>query len=60
MYGALWRRLPGPLPVKAVLSVVLLVLVSGLLWFFVFPALEERLPFNDVTVEGAGIARSAN
>lgn len=51
MYGALWRRLPGPVGVKMVLSVLLIAGAAALLWFYVFPAVEERLPYNDVTVE---------
>jgi hypothetical protein len=57
MYGALWRHLPGPAAVKLLLSLVLLLAVVAGLWFYVFPAVEERLPYSDVTVEEAGPAR---
>ncbi|MDQ1709359.1 MAG: hypothetical protein QOG49_744 [Frankiaceae bacterium] len=50
MYGWIWARLPGRWPVKAVLAALLLVGVVALLWFAVFPAVEQRLPYNDVTV----------
>ncbi len=53
-YGWLWRRLPGPWPVKAVICVVLVVAVVALLFGVVFPWIEPRLPFGDVTVGGSG------
>ncbi|MCX2731263.1 hypothetical protein OOZ19_13520 [Saccharopolyspora sp. NFXS83] len=49
MYGWIWRRLPGPAPVKIVEAVVLVLMVVALLLFVVFPWLEPLLPFNDVT-----------
>lgn len=49
MYGWIWRHLPGPVPVKIVEAVVLVLMVVALLLFVVFPWLEPLLPFNDVT-----------
>ncbi|HEY0638017.1 MAG TPA: hypothetical protein VGD67_10250 [Pseudonocardiaceae bacterium] len=49
MYGWIWRKLPGPLPVKIVEAMLLLAAVLALLFFVVFPWAEPRLPFNDVT-----------
>ncbi len=54
MYGWIWRHLPGPTPVKAILALVLLVAVVLVLFQWVFPWLEPRLPFNDVTVDEGG------
>ncbi len=51
MYAWLWRKLPGPTPVKVVETLVLAVAVVALLFLVVFPWLEPRLPFNDVTVD---------
>ncbi len=51
MYGWIWRHLPGGTPSRTVLSLVLLVAVIALLLFVVFPWVEPRLPFNDVTVD---------
>jgi hypothetical protein len=51
MYVWIWRRLPGGLPGKLVGSLVLLVAAVALLFFVVFPWVEPRLPFNDVTVD---------
>jgi hypothetical protein len=49
MYSWIWRHLPGPRGVKAVEALLLLTAVLALLMFVVFPWLEPRLPFNDVT-----------
>ncbi|MCU1691276.1 MAG: hypothetical protein JWM64_367 [Frankiales bacterium] len=54
MYVWIWRHLPGPLPVRLLLTVLLLAAVVLLLFFVVFPAVEPLLPFNDVTVEPSG------
>ena len=53
MYAWLWRRLPGPRWVKAVAALLLVAAVVLLLFTVVFPWLSPRLPFNDVTVDGA-------
>jgi hypothetical protein len=58
MYGWIWRRLPGPFSVKLALSVVLVVLVVAVLWYFVFPYVEPRLPWNHVTVDHTVIPSS--
>jgi hypothetical protein len=50
MYASLWRHLPGPWPVRALLSLALLAAVVVVLFLVVFPWAEPRLPFNDVTV----------
>jgi hypothetical protein len=51
VYGWIWRHLPGPTAGKAVLALVLVLAVVALLLFVVFPYVEPRLPFNDVTVD---------
>jgi hypothetical protein len=50
VYAWLWRTLPGPTAVKLVEALVLLVAVVLVLFVWVFPWLEPRLPFNDVTI----------
>lgn len=50
MYGYLWRALPGPRPVKALLAVVLLVAIVLLLMEVVFPWVSGLMPYSDVTV----------
>ena len=50
MYSWLWRRLPGPWPLKVVCCVALALGLVVLLFLVVFPWLDPRLPFNHVTV----------
>ncbi len=50
MYAWIWRRLPFGLPGKVIGSALLVVAVVAVLWFWVFPAAEPLLPFDDVQV----------
>ncbi|GAB2910334.1 hypothetical protein GCM10027047_05680 [Rhodococcus aerolatus] len=50
MYPWVWRHLPGPLPVRLLTVLVLLLGVVALLFLVVFPVLDPLLPFNDVSV----------
>lgn len=50
-YGAIWRILPGPWPVKGLLALVLIAAVVAALFTWVFPAVEPLMPFNDITVD---------
>lgn len=51
MYAFIWRKLPGPLPVRLVLALALVAGVVLLLFTTVFPWAEHALPFLDVTVD---------
>ena len=51
MYSWIWRHLPGPVPVRLLAALVLVVAVVALLFTTVFPWAEHTLPFLDVTVE---------
>jgi hypothetical protein len=51
MYPWIWRHLPGPLPVRLLLALVLVAGVVLLLFTTVFPWAEQSLPFLDVTVD---------
>jgi len=51
VYGWIWRHLPGGVPGKLVGSTVLALGVVYLLFTLVFPWLEPRLPFGDVTIQ---------
>jgi hypothetical protein len=51
MYGTVWRRLPGPWPVKTFLALVLVVAVVAICFLWLFPAIATHLPFNDNSVE---------
>lgn len=50
MYQALWRALPGPRPVKALIAIALAVAVFFLLMQVVFPWVSTLMPYNDVVV----------
>ncbi len=49
MYLWIWRHLPGGIALRAAQALLLLILVSALLLFVVFPYLEPRLPSNPIT-----------
>jgi len=51
MYAALWRILPGPRPVKALLSLVLVIAVIAVCFLWLFPAIAPLMPFNDNSVQ---------
>ena len=51
MYGWIWRRLPGGVPGKVIGSAILILAVVALLFLVVFPYVDPRLPFSDVTVD---------
>jgi hypothetical protein len=51
MYAWIWRRLPGGTRTRILLAIVLALAVVALLMFVVFPWVEPRLPFNQVTVD---------
>lgn len=50
MYAWIWRRLPGPLPVRIVCAVALLFAVVAVCYLWVFPAVAPHMPFNQTTV----------
>lgn len=50
MYTWIWRHLPGSTATKAVEALLLVLAVSALLLFVVFPEIEPLLPFTEVTV----------
>ncbi|MGY1744895.1 hypothetical protein [Blastococcus sp. SYSU D00695] len=51
MYSWIWRHLPGGTGGKAFCALLLVLAVSALLLFVVFPRVEHLLPFTDVTVD---------
>jgi hypothetical protein len=50
MYGLLWRMLPGPAWLRAVILVALALTVVLVLFEWVFPAVADYMPFNEQTV----------
>ena len=53
MYAWLWSRLPGPTAVRVVICALALSVMVFVLFTWIFPWLEPRLPFTDVTVMGS-------
>lgn len=51
MYGPLWRVLPGPAWLKAIIVLAVLVGLFFLLMNVVFPWVETMVPWTDVAVE---------
>jgi hypothetical protein len=60
MYGWLWRHLPGPAVLRAILLLALATAVVLILFTVVFPWVEPRLPFGDVTVDQPRVGGSAS
>ncbi|MGI8761899.1 MAG: hypothetical protein ACR2LF_11525 [Jatrophihabitantaceae bacterium] len=52
MYVWIWRHLPGMVAVKLVQVLFLVLAVTALLMFVVFPWIEPHLPISQVTVPG--------
>jgi hypothetical protein len=56
VYGWLWRVFPGGLPGKLVCSLLTLAAALALLFFVVFPRVEQLLPFQDVNVDTGSVS----
>ncbi|WP_222267666.1 hypothetical protein [Modestobacter marinus] len=50
MYGWIWRHLPGGRASRTAIALVLVLAVCALLLLVVFPWVEPRMPWGDVTV----------
>ncbi len=53
IYAAIWRVLPGPLVVRVLLALALVLAVVALCFLWLFPLVAPLLPFNDNTVDGS-------
>jgi hypothetical protein len=51
VYAWIWRHLPGPTAIRVLIVAVAFMALVAVLFTWVFPWLEPRLPFTDVTVE---------
>ena len=51
MYAWIWNHLPGPTAARLAICAVVLVGIVAVLFTWVFPWLEPRLPFTEVTVD---------
>ncbi len=52
MYGWIWRHLPGGTASRTALALLLVLVVCAVLLLVVFPWVEPRLPWGEVTVGG--------
>lgn len=50
MYAALWRHIPGGIAGKLFGMFILAAAVIALLFYVIFPVVEQHLPWNEVTV----------
>ena len=50
MYGWLWRQIPGPIPVRVLVTLVSVVALFFLLMEVIYPLVEQAMPFSDVSV----------
>ena len=60
LYAAIWRALPGPLVVRLLLAVVLLLGVVAFCFLWLFPRIAPSMPFNDNTVDTNSAAAVAS
>ena len=51
MYAWIWRHLPGPTLVRALILLIAFAAIVAVLFIWVFPWVETWLPFTDVTVD---------
>jgi hypothetical protein len=51
MYGALFRALPGPTPLRVLQLLLLALAVVAVCFLWLFPAVAPYVPFNDQTVD---------
>jgi hypothetical protein len=59
IYGAIWRALPGPTPLKVLQALLLVALVVAVLFLWVFPRVAPYMPFNDNTVDAASLLHTS-
>ncbi|HJU97825.1 MAG TPA: hypothetical protein VJ644_07615 [Jiangellaceae bacterium] len=50
MYAWVWRHLPGPWPVRALIALAVTAAIVTLLMLWGFPWFEETFGLNEVTV----------
>jgi hypothetical protein len=54
MYSWIWRHLPFGLPGRIIGSLLIVAGVAALLWYQVFPNVEQYMPFTDGQVTSDG------
>lgn len=50
MYGWVWQHLPGPVPVRLLISLVLIAGIVVSLFLWVFPWVESHLEYDNTQV----------
>lgn len=50
MYAFLWRLLPGPVWLKSIIALAIVVGIFFLLMNVVFPWADTLMPYNDISV----------
>ncbi len=56
MYAWLWNHLPGPVPVRAVVALLLIVAVVVLCFWQVFPWVATKLPVDNLDQQPGAVA----
>jgi hypothetical protein len=51
VYAVLWRRLPGPWPLRVAVLLLLAVGAVAACFLWLFPVVAPYVPFNQQTVE---------
>ncbi len=53
MYGLIWRMLPGPVWLKVILALLLILAVVYALFEYVYPVIAPNMPFvEDSVIDG--------
>ena len=60
MYAWIWHHLPGPVPLRVLLSIVLVLGAIALLFVWVFPWVETQIEFDNSEVGQPGAAGSVD
>ena len=53
MYGWMWSRLPGPVPVRVLITFLFALLLIAVLFLWVFPVIDEMLLIDDSEVSSS-------
>ena len=53
MYGWMWSRLPGPVPVRLLISFLFALLLIAVLFLWVFPLIDGMLNIDDSEVSSS-------
>ena len=54
MYGWMWSHLPGPTPIRLLITFLFAFLLVAVLFLWVFPAIDEMLLIDDSEISSSG------